>query len=193
MSEDNWDARYRAQIAGARRAEPLPLLLQYAHLLPPPPAPALDLACGLGASSLWLAARGYHVSAWDQSAVAIEWLRAEAGRRTLPLDAQVRDVCRQPPPPASCRLLLVAHFLERALFPSLLDALLPGGLLIYQTHTVERPPGATGPSNPDYLLQANELLRLAAPLRVLAYREEGAVGYPPSAAAGLASLVARKV
>ncbi len=80
---------------------------------------------------------------------------------------------------------MVFFYLERKIFRELLQAIRPGGLLIYKTYTsVEAK--LNGPKNPAHLLEPGELLRLVAGLRVLHYREE-------LAEKATAELVARKV
>jgi hypothetical protein len=54
-------------------------------------------------------------------------------------------------------------------------ALKPGGLLFYQTFTRNKL-DQQGPSNPDYLLASNELLRLFKPLNVVFYQEYAKLG-----------------
>ena len=171
MSTDLWNQRY----AEAAHGEAAWVVQEHAHLLPAQ-GQALDLACGLGANALFLAERGLDVSAWDSSSVAIERLQTEASVRGLSVVASVRDVLHQPPAAASFDVIVVAHFLARDLFPALLAALRPGGVLYYQTFTTERVEGLETPSNPDFVLAPNELLQLCAPLRILAYREDGRVG-----------------
>lgn len=182
-----WDSRY---LEGERTPEPAGVLVENLHLLPASGS-ALDLACGLGANALLLAERGLTVSAWDLSPVAIERLGSEAQRRGLGLDAQLRDVQGDPPQPASYDLVLVAHFLDRALVPAIAAALRPGGLLFYQTFTREAV-SARGPSNPDYRLGANELLGLFPDLKVRFYREEGRLGDLNRGTRDLAQLVAQR-
>ena len=173
MSErqSRWDRRH-AEAEGI--GEPALILGRYGHLLPRE-GDALDLACGRGASALFLARRGLATSAWDLSPVAIERLRGAAASAGLAIDAQVRDLVARPPRPGSFDVILVSHFLERGLAGPLMAALRPGGLLFYQTFTRERV-GDAGPANPDYRLAPNELLRLFAPLRLRAYQEEGRLG-----------------
>lgn len=166
-----WDARW-GDAPGP--GEPARVLTDFAHLLPTS-GQALDLACGLGANALFLAARGLEVRAWDLSPVAIGRLAREAAARGLPVGAEVRDVVASPPEPSSFDVLVVAHFLDRALAPPLAAALRPGGLLYYQTFTRARVDDL-GPRDDQYRLGANELLGLFAGLQVLAYREEGRVG-----------------
>jgi hypothetical protein len=65
----------------------------------------------------------------------------------------------------------VTNYLHRPLFPTLLDALAPGGVLIYETFA--RGNERYGrPSNPDFLLKAGELLdQVRGRLRVIAYED----------------------
>ncbi len=183
---DKWDRRWREA-----DAKPLPaaVLGEYAHLLPAR-GDALDLACGQGGNALFLARRGLQTEAWDISEAAISRLSALASG--LPLKAAVRDVEALPPAPASFDVIVVSHFLYRPLLASLAAALRPGGLIYYQTFTVERVPGSHGPRNPDYLLKPNELLDAFKRLRILAYREEGLAGDLARGVRNLAMLVARR-
>lgn len=144
------------------------------HLLPAK-GRALDLASGLGANALVMSARGLETHAWDISPVAIERLNEVAKARGLTVYGEARDVMSQPPDPDSFDVILVAHFLDRALVPHLLKALRPSGLLFYQTFTSTRV-SDEGPSNKDFRLADNELLQLFSELKVVVYREEGRLG-----------------
>jgi 2-polyprenyl-3-methyl-5-hydroxy-6-metoxy-1,4-benzoquinol methylase len=184
----SWDARYEG-------ATPVPkpalVLRQWPHLLPEG-GTALDFACGLGGNALWLAERGFEVSAWDLSHTAIARLRETARLQGLHLDARVRDLIALPPSPESYDLILVAHFLDRDLTPSISAALRPGGLLFYQTFARESR-GSRGPTNPAYRLARNELIRLFPDLTIRAYRAEGRLAAPASGLSDLALMVAQRV
>jgi SAM-dependent methyltransferase len=182
-----WDQRYGS---AEGLPEPALVLREYAHLLPGR-GEALDLACGLGASALWLAERGFRVSAWDLSPVAIRQLSAHAQERGLPVAASVRDVIAEPPPPDCFDLILVAHFLERGLAPAIAAALRPGGLLFYQTFSREAVSDC-GPSDPMYRLAPNELLGLFPDLIVRAYSDEGRIGDTGRGIRDLVLLVAQR-
>jgi tellurite methyltransferase len=166
-----WDQRYQGAIT---EQHPARVLSDNLHLLPPT-GRALDFACGLGANALLLARQGLDTWAWDISAVAISRLDAMARAAGLVIHSEVRDVMACPPEPGSFAVILVSRFLERSLAPALQAALRPGGLLFYQTFSRERV-NETGPRNPAFLLEDNELLRLFAALRVRVYREEGHTG-----------------
>ena len=129
------------------------------------------------------------MAAWDLSPVAAERVTTEAARRGVAVDAEARDVTARAPEPDAFDVITIGHFLERPLAPPIAAALRPGGLLFYQTFTRER---TGGPSNPDFLLEVGELLRLFAGLRVLYYREDGRIGDPARGIRGQALLVARR-
>jgi SAM-dependent methyltransferase len=170
-TRERWDSRYRD--AGGPGA-PARVLLDNAHLLPPR-GTALDLACGLGANSLFLAEHGLQTCAWDISPVAVEKLNTLARERGLPVTAEVKDALRDPLPPARFEVVVVAHYLERALTQPLIETLRPGGLLFYQTFTRTAVSDA-GPQKDEWRLADGELLTMFAPLRPVVYREEGRIG-----------------
>ena len=146
-------------------------LVAHAHLLPPS-GRALDVACGNGRHAIWLAERGLRTYAIDRDRDAVRALNDEAARRRLPLDARARDLESGPVvfDPPDYDLIVVVHYLHRLLFPALLDALRPGGVLVYETFT--RAQAARGrPTNPAFLLESGELVRLVQPLEILASRE----------------------
>lgn len=167
-----WDSIWRE--ATGHLPQPAVVLREYAHLLPAS-GRALDLACGLGGNALFLARRGLVVDAWDVSAVAIDRLKVLASAQRLDVSAVVVDVSSEALPVATWDVITVSRFLLRPLCPALMSALKPGGLLFYQTYHKNKLTTA-GPSNPEFLLEPNELLRLFGPLHVVAYREEGHSG-----------------
>ncbi|MFO7604421.1 MAG: class I SAM-dependent methyltransferase [Gammaproteobacteria bacterium] len=161
-----WDERYRnANTTG----KPAGVLQHYQHLLPETGS-ALDLACGLGGNALLLAQHGLDTYAWDISPVALQTLAEQALHSGLFLQTEVRDIAAQPPEPERFDVIVVSYFLERPLFPALINALRPNGLIFYQTFT-QKHFSDSGPGKPDYRLQANELLQLLNGLRVMEYHE----------------------
>lgn len=168
----HWEARWRG--AGGADPEPARVLAENLHLLPQR-GRALDLACGLGANALLLAAQGLETHAWDWSEAAVTRVRERARAAGFTVHARVRDVVAAPPGPAAFDVIVVARFLERALMPALQAALRPGGLLFYQTFTREAV-SDRGPRRGEYRLAPNELLRLLPGLRLVVYREEGRIG-----------------
>lgn len=152
-------------------SSPSSWLVQHAGLLPRE-GRALDVACGRGRHALWLAERGLTTLAFDRDPDAIRELNETARERRLPLRAEVRDLEGGETSfhGSTFDVIVVVHYLHRPLFPALIEALAPGGLLVYQTFT--RAQAARGkPTNPDFLLEPGELLELVGPLEVLVSRE----------------------
>lgn len=143
---------------------------RWAHLIPrSAPAPrVLDLACGQGRHSRWLAALGLHVLGVDRDAAALQALADLASQ----VQTLVADLEGAPWPLAGQRFdaVVVTNYLWRPLWPHLLSSLQPGGVLIYETFAHGN--ASVGkPSRPDFLLQPGELLRATAPLRPIAYED----------------------
>jgi SAM-dependent methyltransferase len=130
----------------------------------------LDLACGLGRHAIWLASRNWRVSAVDLSAVAIAKLSQAALARNVNLDLLVADAAEYKFEPRRFDLIVLFYHLDRALFPKMVSALRPGGLLISKMSLPWESDGrlATVNANP---LGRNELPLLVPELHVL-YQEE---------------------
>ena len=151
--------------------EPSRWLVDHAHLLPASGS-ALDVASGSGRNALWLAARGLDTLAVDRNVAAVEGIRGAAAHRGIPLRAEVMDLETETTtlPVAAFDVVVVVHYLHRALFPALKAALRPGGLLVYETFTREQA-GRGKPTNPAFLLEPGELRELVTPLQILTERE----------------------
>ena len=150
---------------------PAKWLVAHASLLPCS-GEALDLACGKGRHAFWLGERGLRVLAVDRSAEAVGFVNAAAHRRGLPVRGEVQDLEVDEPAIelAAFDVIVGVHYLHRPLFPHLIAALRPGGVLVYETFTTEQATRGK-PSSPAFLLQSGELHRLCASLDILAERE----------------------
>ena len=165
-----WNDRYR-RASAARRFEPDVRLQAVAHLLGPPGS-ALELACGTGASAMWLAARGWSVYGVDVSIEGVRIAGGEARRRGLSMRWVVADAA-QPAVSASGRfaLVVVMRFLDRRVFPFIRDALAPGGQVFYATFNQGRL--ASHPDfNPRFVLAPGELCAAFAGFEVQASARE---------------------
>lgn len=148
-------------------AEPSAWLARWGHVIPAA-ARVLDVAAGSGRHARWLAARGHPIDAVDRDAGALAAI-AECPE-IAPLCA---DLERGPWPyrPGAYGGVVVTNYLHRPLFPDLLAALAPGGVLIYETFSAGNERYGR-PSNPDFLLRPGELLEIVrGRLRVIAYED----------------------
>jgi SAM-dependent methyltransferase len=75
---NNWDERYRTGNIPWQTAKPSAELVRVVTEDAIAPCRAIDLGCGLGTHSLWLARQGFDVTGVDVSALAIERARPMA-------------------------------------------------------------------------------------------------------------------
>jgi SAM-dependent methyltransferase len=152
----------------------------------------LDLACGRGRHAIAAAEAGLTSVGLDRDAARLAELASLARARRLPLDAVRTDLETPhgiPVKPGSCGAILVFRFLFRPLAGAIRDALAAGGLLIYETFTIQQRNLGHGPVNENFLLREDELRAAFADLEILEYWEGLSSGARPEA---LARLSARK-
>jgi tellurite methyltransferase len=184
-TQGKWDERWRE-----KADEPLapdPWLLRVSPLLPG--GSALDLASGRGRNALFLAERGFSVTAFDISAEALTQLALEATRRGLTVATCRIDLETDPQLPwHAFDLVLDFFYMHRPLLPHLKTAVKPGGVAVLRTFSNAGSfPG--GPANQSHVLRPGELLEIFAGWEVLLHEE----GLEPSKKGGsLAGIVARR-
>lgn len=183
--ENRWDSRWREK--ADTPFLPDSWLLKHLHLLPA--GRALDIACGRGRNALFLAERGWSVTAIDRSQEALVQLEHEAARRHLAVKTVCVDLEAAPRLPSGDFDLVIDFFyLHRPLLPAILHAVSPGGVAVMRTFS-SAGPFAGGPDNPDFVLEPGELLDTFAGWEILLH--EG--GLEPSRKGGaLAGIVARR-
>ena len=167
-----------SRAAAARLWSPSPFL-ERVHTRAPEGA-ALDLACGTGRDTVFLALTGRDAEGWDVDECALERARAFAARA-----GATRATFRQadlergtlPPPEPRFALIVVVRYLHRELFPWIERSLLPGGVLVYETF--RRGQERFGPPRRQrHLLEPGELLG-AFPGLVVEEHEESDAAAPP--------------
>jgi SAM-dependent methyltransferase len=132
----------------------------------------LDLACGQGRHSRFLAARLCDVVAIDRDTQALAALAGVPRVTTIAADLEAGD---WPLTGQRFDAIVVANYLHRPLFPRLFDALADDGAWLYETFAAGNEVYGR-PSNPRFLLAAGELLALVQErLTVIAF-EQGSVG-----------------
>jgi tellurite methyltransferase len=165
--KQRWNARYAGAVAPG---QPAPLLLKWLPRLPR--GRALDFACGTGANTLALADAGFvPVIGIDLSIVGLKIGARAARQHALQVDWIVANLESYALPTEAFDLICVFRYLDRMRVDHLINALRPGGALIYQTFTVGQIALGYGPRTAEHLLEPGELRALFAPLQLLHYRE----------------------
>jgi SAM-dependent methyltransferase len=167
---ERWDAKYSAKPVPAQ-LNPDDWLKQAVSGLKP--GRALELACGAGHNSVWLASQGWQVDAVDISPVGLAHAQGLARTRGVRVNWIVADLDEFAPAPETCDLVVVFRFLDRVRLPGIVErSLRPGGRLIYETFTlahIRRPDSHL--KDPAFALDAGELPRLFPQLGVVSYSE----------------------
>lgn len=150
---------------------------------------ALDIACGAGRNSFFLAENGFQVTAVDISPVALERLALESRQRQLDILTRQIDLEGDPQlPEGPFDLLINFFYLHRPLLGLELARVKPGGLAVFRTFSRSGlPPQST--LRPEISLNPGELLEIFSGWEILLYEN----GIEPSRKGGtLAGIVARR-
>ena len=161
MDASDWDSRYSATDT-MWTEQPNTFLVEKVEGLKP--GRALDMGCGEGRNALWLAERGWSVTAVDFSEVAVERGRDWADRRGLSVEFLVADLTEFDPEPLAYDLVIlfyiqlknddVRNILERAV-----GAVAKGGSLLVVAHDLDNlEHGYGGPPTPGVLYTTDLVL-----------------------------------
>jgi SAM-dependent methyltransferase len=160
MKRERWNRRYAEEellwSAGPNRV----LAAETAAL---EPGRALDLACGEGRNAVWLAGRGWQVTAVDFAEVALAKAAMVAAERGVEVDFVHADLLAWTPPPASFELVVVLYLQlpaaeRRRVLAGAAGAVAPGGTFLLVAHDLSNlTDGHGGPSNPEVLLTPEEV------------------------------------
>jgi len=152
---------------------PSPLLVETARTLKP--GRALDLACGKGRNALWLAERGWQVTAVDRSPITIPAVE------TYVADLEKHEFSIAE---ASWDLIVVCYYLQRDLFEPVKRGLKPGGIALAIVHMFE-----PGHEQSRFSLHPGELAKYFEGWEILHYRE--GASSDPNHKRAVAEIVAR--
>jgi tellurite methyltransferase len=163
-----WDERYRQ--GKGMPEEPSALLMENRPLLPAG-GHALDIAMGSGRNALYLASLGFRVTGVDVSRVAVALCREKAERLGLAVETIVADLEDYRLAVDTYDLVINFHYLQRSLASAIVQALRPGGVLVFESFTIDQPQYGYGPKDPAFLMRPGELREMFARLETLLYFE----------------------
>jgi len=140
---------------------------------------------GRGRHALPLARAGLRVFGVDARFDAVRDAVEGARRERLELRAWCADLTQHPLPRSRFDIVLVTRYLQRDIVPAIRDAVVPGGVVVYETFTVQQLALGVGPKSPDHLLRPGELREAFANFEITFYEE---VSQPEA----VARLIARR-
>ena len=167
QDKEKWDHKYETPeyITGK---EPVEWLKGHSGLLRGKGS-ALDIASGEGRNAVFAAEKGYQTLAVDISATGIEKAHALANEKGVTIETCVVDLDSWKIKQNAFDLILCFNFLDRQIFPAIKNALKPGGLIFYETFTIDYLKYSS--FKREWVLEHNELLDAFSELRILCYRE----------------------
>jgi SAM-dependent methyltransferase len=128
------------------------------------PGRVLDLACGSGRNAIWLAERGWDVTAVDSSAAALAELRKAApSASTYLADLERHEFTIEE---SAWDLIIDSYYLQCDLFDPIQRGLKPGGVAIIIVHLFE-----PGHENSRFSLHPGELRRYVRASEIIEYFE----------------------
>ena len=139
-SAEDWDNRYTER--GQRMWSGQPngaLVTGVEHIVP---GTALDVGCGEGADAVWLAGRGWDVTAVDISDVALTRAREAAESAGVEVTWARLDLLAEPLPAGPFDLVVAMypafrHTPDDVAVRAVLDAVAPGGTLLFVHHSFD--------------------------------------------------------
>lgn len=154
QDREKWNLKY---LKNRKNSDPSEILEKYIFLASR--GNALDLACGNGRNSRFLAQKGFQVDAVDISNIAINNLAGQDPR----INAICQDIDTWQIPQDRYQIIINIRFMDRRLFPMIQKGLKPGGILIFESFIDKKK---------EYCLTPNELLKAFESFHVVYYEEK---------------------
>jgi len=144
--KERWNEKYQDNLIPNA---PIKLVTDYTKLATG--KQALDIACGMGRHSKYLVSQGFDVDALDVSSVAIASLQGLEHINAIEVDFDSYVLSKE-----KYDLIVCTYYLERRLFPQMITALKPNGIIIMETFLHDEI-NERQPSNPAFMLNEGEL------------------------------------
>ena len=169
-SKTQWDEKYSRPtfIFGKSPAQFLAENYQYI----PYEGSVLDMGMGEGRNAVFLAQKGYKVTGVDISSVAVKKAYLLAQEFGVKIKGVVASLEEYKIAPNSFDAIVCFYYVDRSLVEKIKTWLKPGGILIYEAHTMrEKNKKKRDPLDDETYLKEQELLKLFGNMRVLKYEE----------------------
>ena len=182
---DRWNHRYRT---GAYRSRRYASRLLTDWSLKLPRGRALDLACGAGRNTLYLANTGYEVTAVDISDVAIDQARNKQSA-SPEIDFVVHDLEIGYTPTGKYDLIVMVRYVNLRLLGQMAEWLTDHGVIVTEQHlAIETDRPLSGPTNPKFRVQPGALKTTVAQLDVI-HEFEGFITDPSGDESAVSQLI----
>lgn len=137
----------------------------------PPGSKVLDIGMGEGRNAVYLASKGYKVVGIDISNIAIKKARLLADEFGVRIETIHKSVSEYSVPANSLDSIICFYFVDRAIVKNLMTWLKPGGILIFEGHTLKEKEINGMDEKDSYLLKEDELLTMFPGFKILKYEQ----------------------
>ncbi len=169
-TKTKWDTRYskRSYVYGKAPVKFLATNFEYI----PYGGTVLDMGMGEGRNAVFLAQKGYLVTGVDVSSVAVKKARILAKEYGVKLQTMVASLNKYDFPKENFDAIIVFYYVDRSLTEKIVKWLKPGGVLIFESHTVKQRKKKEFANEPvEYFLKEQELLTMFKGFKILKYEE----------------------
>jgi SAM-dependent methyltransferase len=163
---DKWNQRYAED--SYRKTNPVTLLSDWLPRIPV--GKALDVACGAGRNSIFLARAGFQVDAIDISRQGLQQVEQQATAANLDIHCIEHDLDEPYAFDRDYDLIVVLWYVNLPLITRLCGCLKTGGYLLCEEH-LRSDEAVIGPGNPDFRVAPGALRDAVAPLELQLYEE----------------------
>ena len=183
---NKWNQRYAE--GSDRKTNPVDLLTDWLPKIPV--GRALDVACGAGRNTIYLAEAGYQVDAIDISLEGLAQTAQKATEKRLAVNCIEYDLDESYAFATDYDLIVVLWYVNLKLIKQLCNCLAPGGFLMCEEH-LRSEQEVIGPGNPEFRVAPGALRDAVSTLDLLLY-EEVVEPTPEGSQIASARVVARK-
>lgn len=132
----------------------------------------LDIGMGEGRNAVFLAQKGHLVTGVDISSVAVKKARSLAKEYSVKIKTIIASMDKYNIPQESFDVIINFYYVDRSLVKKITETLKPGGLLIYEAHTLKELAKRKGSKEPkSYYLKEQELLSMFPGFKILKFEE----------------------